>query len=248
MTCARRPLCRIAAAALVALPAVAAPRARAQEPVHRFTVTTRGAMVQFDRAASLKPTGLLGVDAEFGVNRYVGVMTSLSAAHPTTRGEDFITTITYGQASGDTTLFFYTPQSVNLIDADLAGVFRYPMARLTPFAVVGVGYYGLFLDPQISKGAHHFNGASFTLGAGAAYQLTKQVGLQIDVRSVTLSRYDASALNPSGGRDPNVAFIEDFPTPPSRRSSVSNYVFNIGFRYVPQAGGGPITPVEENGQ
>jgi energy-coupling factor transporter ATP-binding protein EcfA2 len=197
-------------------------------------VAARAGAIRFDRAASLKTTPFLGLDADYGLSKNVSIGTTVEVARPNTRPEDFVTVQTYGvTATGDTTLFLETGQPVSLIAGSLIATARMPAGRLTPFLIAGGGYYGMFLDPQINRGTRRMSGWTATGGGGVRVALTERAGLQFDARDVIFTRYKHARLDPSDGRNPNIFFIEDFPTPPRPKSTVHNIMFSVGFRYVP---------------
>jgi hypothetical protein len=230
-----RPRSALGRAAIAALtiPALTI-AAAAQEPTGQFSVTTRLGGIRFDRASSLKTAPFIGLDAEYGLSRFLSVGTAIDVTRPNTRAEDFLTSLTFGTpTTGDTTFFFELGQAVAIVQGSLLVRARYPGARLTPFAVGGAGLYGMFFDPQINRGARRKTAPVLTVGGGVGIKLTERAGLQLDARDVMFTDYDASRLDPSQGRNPNVYFPEDFPTPPTRKSTVHNIMFGIGFRYVP---------------
>ncbi|HSJ63656.1 MAG TPA: outer membrane beta-barrel protein [Gemmatimonadaceae bacterium] len=211
----------------------------AQDPVNSFSVTTRAGAVKFDRSASLETAPFVGLDAEYGVSRYLSIGTAITVSRPNTRAEDFLTTLVFGiGTTGDTTLFLQTGQPVNVVEGALLASLRYPTGRFTPFVSGGVGYYGLFMDPQINRGTSRMTGFAGSVGGGLRVQLTEQAGLQFDVRDAIFTGYERDELNPSDGRNPNIFFLEDFPAPPESKSTVHNLMFSIGFRYVPQGSTG----------
>ena len=220
----------------------AASAAPAQAPPGQFSVTTRLGAISFDRAASLETAPYIGLDAEFNVNRVFSIGTALTVARPNTRGEDFITTITFGLLqTGDTTSFYYTSQALALVEGSLIGAVRLPVSdRFTPFLLGGGGYYAMFLDPQINRGARRLTGPTATVGGGAFFRVSERAGIQLDVRDMIMFRYQADQLSPSLGRNPNIFFLEDFPSPPERKSTVHNLVFSLGFRYVPRDTDRPV--------
>ncbi|MEJ7810281.1 MAG: outer membrane beta-barrel protein [Gemmatimonadaceae bacterium] len=229
-------LTRAAVAALVM--AGGASAIDAQVAVHQFSITTRAGGIHFDRAASLKTAALLGLDAEYSLTRNFGIGTSINVSRPNTRAEDFLSVLTFGLgATGDTTLFVQTGQSVSLIEGSIVGVGRFPAGRFTPFVLGGGGLYGMFLDPEINAGSRRMSGISGTVGGGLAVRLSDRAGIQFDARDLVFTKYRASRLDPTGQRSPNTIFIEDFPAAPSRKETVHNFMFSLGFRYLP--GGAP---------
>jgi hypothetical protein len=206
----------------------------AQAPVGQFTVTTRGGYVDYGRKSSLEGAPYLGLDAEYGLHRFFGLGTSLVVSRANTRPEDFLTTETYGVATAGDTVFIYgASQSVNIINGELLATLRLPAGRFTPFLAGGFGMYGMFMDPQTNRGAKRSTGSSFTGGGGVAVRLSERAGLQFDVRSLTFFGYNRRDLDPTGGRNANTIFAEDFAVPPARSKSVNNLMFTLGFRYVP---------------
>jgi hypothetical protein len=210
-------------------------RAPAQAPPGEFAVTTRLGAVRFDRAASLETAPFVGLDAEYSVSRLFGLGTAINVTRPNTRAEDFVTVVTFGiPTTGDTTSFFYTGQAVSLVEGSLIATLRLPAGRITPFVLGGGGYYAMFLDPQINRGSKRLTGPTATVGGGVFYQLSERAGIQLDVRDMMQFDYQADRLSPGLGRNPNIFFVEDFPQPPERKSTVHNLVFSLGFRYVPR--------------
>ena len=208
--------------------------AQAQEVVRRFSVTTRGAVRTFQRAASLHVAPLVGLDAEYALTPFLGLGTALNVTRANTYGEDFVTALTFGlPASGDTTTFFETSQAVNMIDGSLLATLRFPNARVSPFVTGGVGAYTMLFDASINRNRTRASGALYTVGGGASVAFSERAGVQLDVRDMIMASYDASLLQPSGGRGANVTYIEDFPRPPSRKGTINSLTFSLGFRYVP---------------
>ena len=211
--------------------------ARAQESGRTFSVTTRAGGITFDRAASLRPAPALGVDAVHGLSRLFAIGISTTVSRPNTRAEDFLTAITFGiPTAGDTIFFYEVAQSVNLVEGNLMLQARMPVGRLTPFLTAGAGYYSIFVDPQLNNARkRRFGGASFALGGGATFRLSPRAGIQLDVRDMIMTNFDAEALDPTGGRNRNIWFPEDFSTVPTRKKSLNNLMFSLGFQYLPGA-------------
>lgn len=233
----RRAVVAAVAGALIA-PALAAQT--------RVDVTTRLGGIKFDRAASLETSAFLGLDASYRINSHFSLGTELNVTQANTRAEDFITSLSFGvPLSGDTTTFYGAGQAANIIHGSLMGVLRASEGRLVPFALAGAGYYGIFLDPQINRGTRQFNGFAGTVGGGIVYQITQSAGIQLDVRDIIFTSYDADRLDPADGRNPNIWFVEDFPQPPERKSTVHNIAFSLGFRYSPQGSAGDLPPAED---
>jgi opacity protein-like surface antigen len=214
--------------------------ADAQDPTGQFTVITKAGAFQPMRAASLETSGVVGIDALYGLTRFFGIGTTVNVARTNTRAEDFITAITLGTISaGDTTYFYETGQPVNILDGGLLAMLRLPIGdRITPYLVGGVGAYSVFLDPEINRGRRNFSGMTGTGGGGLAIRFSERAGIQLDVRNMTFFNYKADQLDPSNGRFPNAFFFDDFPSPPTRKKAVSNMVYSLGFRYVPAGRGG----------
>lgn len=251
-------LSRLAAAA--SLVAAAAGAASAQSDASSVvTVAVRGGYASFDRAASLDKAPMLSLDAFYGVNKWLSIGPAFSLGRPQTTGKDFISQITYGVLNlGDTTSFYKATQPITVLDGALNAKVQLPGKQLSPYASGGVGGYVLFLDVQTNGGERHRVGASFNVGAGALYVLSGRAGLTLDVRAITFTDYNRSALDPrircdvtvppgAGGSGSQVGncprvegglFAENFAAAPKNKSTVTNYVVSFGFSYVPSFFGG----------
>jgi hypothetical protein len=225
----------VVAAAMLSAAALVAPSAGAQVSKGLFAVTTRVGGQSFEKAASLNTSALVGLDADYALTKNFGLGTSVSISRPNTHKEDFTTTLTYGVASsgGDTTFFYQPGQAVTLADGAIVGYGRAPIGRLTPYVMGGVGMYGAFLDVNTNGRSRRFGGMSTQFGAGVAFQLNPRAGIQLDVRDQMLHSYRPERLAPSRGRNPNVFYPEDFAGAPTRKTTVNNLGYTLGFRYVP---------------
>jgi len=213
----------------------------AQVQNRRFSVTTRVGAVTPERSASLDAGGLVGLDTEYSINKYLGVGATLDVSRSNTRREDFIARLRYGNPAvggGDTVFYQYLSQPVNTINFGVFGLARYPIGKLAPFVMGGVGNYTMLLDTQVSGRAARKNDLSYTVGGGVWFQLNERTGIQLDVRSLMLQNYDRGFLDPSSGRSPNTVFPEDFPVAPAAKNTAQNTVLTLGFRYIPGASGG----------
>lgn len=220
--------------------AVAGTTARAQVQVNRFSVTTRLGAMTPERAASINTSGLVGLDTEYALNRWFGLGVSVDVARGNTHGEDFVARIRRGDAGaggGDTIFYQYVSQPVNTINLGAFGLVRYPSERFSPFVMGGVGNYTLLLDTQVAGRAGRSNDLSYTVGGGFWFRLTDRSGLQFDVRSLTMQKYDRAFLDPTRGRSPNTVFPEDFPSVPASKTTAQNTMFTLGFRYIPGPSG-----------
>lgn len=224
------------AAALLAL---AASAAGAQVQVKRFSVTTRLGAMAPERSSSLDNAGVVGLDTEYAFSKWFGLGASVDVARGNTIGEDFLARLRYGNAAvggGDTIYYQYVTQPVNTINIGAFGMLRYPSEKISPFVMGGVGNYTMLLDTQIAGRAARKNDMSYTVGGGLWIKLSDRTGLQFDVRSLTLQKYDRTFLDPTLGRNKNTTFPEDFPAIPAAKKTAQNTMFTLGFRYIP----GPI--------
>ena len=220
---------------------VGATAANGQVSPGQFSVVTRLGAIQPQEDVSIKTGGFIGLDAEYTFSRFFGVGTSIGVARANTNGEHFLTTLTFGNAGtagGDTTYYQYVSQPVNLIDVSAFAVARAPLGRFTPYATAGVGNYTLILDAQIAGQARRSNDLSLSAGAGVWLAFNERAGIQLDARLLRLRNYDRDFIDPTGGRNPNVTFFEDFELPPAAKNTATSAVLTLGFRYVPGQGGG----------
>jgi hypothetical protein len=201
-----------------------------------FVLTPRLGAINFARAASIERASTIGLDAQYQVTRAFSIGTNFTFGRANTRGEDFLTTLTYGViGTGDTTLFFNLTQPVSVVDAQLAGTFQLPTTgRFTPFLTAGGGVYAFYLDPEANNGRDKFVGPSATVGGGVKIRFSRTAGVQLDVRNMMLTSYDRDRLRPSDSRFGNPMFGEDFAAPPEARSRINNLMFNIGFNFTPR--------------
>jgi hypothetical protein len=215
--------------------------ADAQAIKNQFSVTTRLGAIQPERASSLNTGGFIGLDAEYTLSRFFGVGTSIGVARANTRKEDFLTTLRFGRsdvAGGDSVYYQFVGQPINLLDIGVFAVARAPLGRFTPYATAGVGNYTLITDAQISGQARRSNDLSLSGGAGMWLNFSERAGIQLDARLMQLRNYDRRFIDPTGGRNPNVTFFEDFETPPQAKNTATSAVFTLGFRYIPGSIGG----------
>lgn len=212
----------------------------AQVQPKRFSVTTRLGAITPERSASMDVGGVIGLDTEYSFNKYVALGTSLDVSRSNTHGADFVARLRYGNAAtggGDTVYYQYLSQPVNTFNLGLYGLARYPAGKVAPFVMAGVGNYTMLLDTQVAGRAARKNDMSYTFGAGAWYALNERTGIQLDVRSMTMQKYDRAFLDPSSGKSPNTVFPEDFPAVPAAKNTAQNTVITLGFRYIPGGGG-----------
>ncbi len=226
----------------LALLALSASALHAQSLPKQFSVTTRIGAVTAERSASLEQAALLGLDTEYALTKIFGLGTAVDVSRGNSTKKDFLTRLRYGNASvagGDSIYYQNVGQPVTTVNISLFGTMRYPSKTLSPFLLGGVGTYVMILDPQVNGKAVRKNDASYTGGAGVWYKLGERVGIQLDVRAVTYTKYDRNLLNPAFGRaELNTPFPEDFPTPPAAKSTALITMFTLGFRYIPGGIGG----------
>ena len=225
-------------ASLAAAAFLAASTAGAQVAAKKFAVVTRLGALSPERASSLDRAGLIGLDAEYAINKYFGIGTALDIGRGNTHREDFVQRLRFGNpavAGGDTIYYQYLGQPVNTLNLSAMATARIP-GKLSPYAVAGVGSYVLIMDAQTNDKLRSMSGLSFTGGVGINVQFSDKYGMQIDARAIQLQDYQRAKLDPSDGRWPNRWFPEDIPAPPAAKNTALNTAITLGFRYVPGAG------------
>lgn len=224
-------------AAVVALLAVSSV-AHAQPEARQWTISPRGGWVNYQREASLENTQFLGVDLSYNFSRMFALGTNLSVARPQTRGEDFVTSLTFGTPTdGDTTYYFSVTQPVTVLDLGLNATARFPMDRFSPYLTAGVGTYSMFTNPQVDDGSRRTSAMSGSVGAGLNIQIARGAGLQLDVRDQIFTKYKRDRLNPSESRFAETRFPEEFAVPPDPKETLHNLQFSIGFSFTPRLAG-----------
>jgi opacity protein-like surface antigen len=80
-------------------------------------------------------------------------------------------------------------------EATAAYVFRYPLKKLTPFVLAGVG--GLVFDPKDVPAANIQARPAFVYGGGADFNITKRVFFRAGYRGLVYNtpNFDIPALN-----------------------------------------------------
>ena len=142
-------------AAVAVFSGLAAGGAGAQN-ASQVTVAVRGGVESFDKAASIDKAPFMGIDAMYGINKWLSIGPVLTLGRPNTTGSDFITVITYGVNNlGDTTNFYKAAQPITVLDGALNARVQLAGKKLSPYATVGVGGYTLFLDVQSNRGERH---------------------------------------------------------------------------------------------
>lgn len=228
----------LAAAAVVVLPGTVA----AQWVPRQFSVTPRGGFMTFDESSGIDDAPYLGVEAAYTISPFLSIGTGLSVSRPQTVGDFFVTQLTFA----DTTFYLAVEQPLMMLDIGLTAQARFPGDRLTPFVTGGVGYYTLFLDPQVETSPEKIGDISAMAGAGLHIRLGRQVGIQFEVRDLIFTGFRRDELSPIRSNFQNTRFVEDFALPPEAKSTVHNLMFGIGFSFVPQSGA--IADAQEQGE
>ena len=224
--------CGISAAVLLAVTAAPADG----QSLNRATLTPRGGMISFDKASGIEPGVFVGVDLNYNVFNNLALGLAVEVARPTTRGEDFIAQIKYG----DTTFLFEVTQPITVLTGGLNARAEFAVGtRLTPFLMGGVGMYKVYLDPQAASGHETFNGLLLNIGGGVNVSIREGIGLQLDVRDHIYTGYERDDLSPIAPQFRATRFVDDVPAPPEAKETVHNIVLSLGFSFRPSrtAGG-----------
>ena len=213
---------------LLAALALVASDVEAQAVSNSFRVTPRASYVSFDRASSLKSAPMVNIGAEYMFNSMFSAGFNFGAGRAETRGEDFITTLTFNNA----TFVQQIRQPVTLIDVAATATAKIPLAgRVAPYVTGGVGAYTMYLDPQVSGGSRNFSRMSAQVGGGLMMSFSERSSVSLDVRDLILTKYRRDRLGPVTSS--NVLFAEDLPMPPEAKETLHNIVFSLGFGFVP---------------
>ncbi len=218
------------------LVALAAAVANAQVVPKRFAVVTRLGALTPERSASLEPAGLIGLDAEYAINKYFGFGTTVDITRGNSNRKDFVERLKFGNsavAGGDTIRYQLLGQPVNTLNVELLGTARIPGKRISPFLMAGVGSYTMLLDAQTNGSLKRISGLSYSGGVGVNIAFGEKYGVQLDVRSVQFNNYKRGILDPSSNRLPNLWFPEDLGTPPAAKNTAMSTAITFGFRYIP---------------
>ena len=202
--------------------------------MNRAVVTPRGGFVSFDKASGIEPGAFVGLDLHYDLARYLSLGAALEIARPTTRGQDFVGQITFG----DVTHLYEVVQPVTVLSSGLNARVQLPlMERVVPFLLGQVGVYKVYLDPQ-SAGEHStFQGLLGAFGGGLDFRIHNEVGIQLDARDHIYFNYDRDDLSPIANQFRVTRFAEDIPKPPRPKDTIHNLVFSLGFSFRPSRGG-----------
>src|SRR5919112_464627 len=107
----------------------------AQVRAKNFLVSVRGGYLSFDRASSIHGAPMIGLNADYNFNEMFGLGVGLIATRPNTRGEDFITSLKYGDS---VTYLFKVTQPLSVTDASINATLRAPAMRIQPYVSGGV--------------------------------------------------------------------------------------------------------------
>lgn len=216
----------LAAAAIIALPAGSS----AQAPTRGSAVIVpRAGYINYSKSTGIKPAPFVGVDLMYNLSRFFSVGPSLMVSQPETNGEDFGAALIYG----DTTYLFRVTQPLTVFNASLNASAHLPTyGRVSPFITGGVGYYTLYLDPQVSNGSKRFGRMSLNASAGAAFRFNKSTGIELSVGDMIFTDNDRNRLNPVTTAFQN-RFAEEFPVESSNSKTAHNLVFGLGFTFTP---------------
>lgn len=223
--------------ALIAALGLAGRDAMAQASDSPVTIAPRGGYLVFHEATSLQNAGFVGLETMYNVTRWLSVGPSLAISRAQTNAADFPAALT----AGDTTFLVQARQGVTMLDAGLAAHLRLPeLGRFAPYALGGVGYYTLYLDPQTNDGNTRYGRASFQVGGGADIRLTQRSGIRVELRDLMFYDYDRERLNPVDPRSNGYQrFSNLFPTRTEsyKGATYHNLQVAIGFTFRPSIGG-----------
>lgn len=211
----------------------AAAQGSASSPV---TVVPRGGWVQYSEATSIKPAAFLGFEALYRLTPWLRVGPAVTISQPSTNGDDFPAALTYG----DTTFLFTAQQPLTVFDVGAMLHATLPtLGRLQPYAAGGMGYYTLYMDPQVTGADKRYGRTSFQVGGGADVRLTGRTGIRLDVRDLMFSSFDREALDPIRAQySAYQRFGQVLPTRvASEKGLKHNLVMSIGFTFTPSLGG-----------
>lgn len=213
--------------------ALCATTAHAQ--LDRATLVPRAGYISFSESSGIDPSAFVGVDLNYSLTQFFGVGASLEVSRPSTRGEDFLTQLRYG----DTTFLFEVIQPITVLSTGLnARAELSQFERFLPFLSAGLGVYKIYLDPQAASGHDTFQGLMFNVGGGINWTIRNGVGIQLDLRDHIYTDYNRNDLSPIDPQFRVTRFNSDLPALPEAKDVVHNLVFSVGFSFRPSRTGG----------
>jgi outer membrane protein W len=193
-------------------------------------VVPRGGYMTFDNASGIKNSAVLGVSTTYYINRFFGVGAGIDVARPQTNGDYFVSALTFQ----DTTYIVRVHQPLTIVLPQLNLALRSPSEMFSPYITAGAGTYSTYLDAQASNTRKAITRMASTVAAGVDFKVAERVGLGFEVKDAIFSGFKRSRLNPISGIDIDNRFTEDFPLPPSEKSTLHNLMYTIGFPFTPQ--------------
>lgn len=224
----RKNLC-VTLGLLVAVPTATL----AQVVPHRFQVSPRAAVMNFQEASGLKSAGLVGLDATYFFTRNLGLGASMEFSRPQTDGRFFPAEMSFG----DTTFTLQVSQPVTVWHYQLQAVATIGTGSISPFVTAGWGQYRLFLDPQAAREARTVTHGLLTFGGGVNLKLGASSGLRFEIRDDVYRDYDLNEINLVEARFAPRRFPDSVQIPDRKcydgKCSLSNWQFALGFSFVP---------------
>ena len=206
----------------------------------------------FDKSSALRNAPTLGFRVT--TPRLYGPLTiglSGSYARPTTRGEYFPWNrqIYFSDQArrNDTTLIFQVNQRIALAHVGLEAGVRLggqerTAGRLLDWraatfdAAVGIGAYGIWLDPEQVRSNTRRSGGSYMLGAGFGVPVGGNSTIRLRVDDLIFTDFDRDWFNLSDPLFAEELFPNPVKTPPAKEWRIHNPRVSVQFTFVPGAG------------
>ncbi len=134
----------------------------------------------------------------------------------------------------DSTTFTFVNQSLEFFQYGVQTKVRLPR-RISPYALLGVGGYTAFFDPQQNNGNSNSTRWMMKFGVGVDLAVSRGAGFELSVKDSWYPNWDPTALLPVREEFQNTQFPELNPDQSQLSTSVHNFSFKAAFTLVPGA-------------
>lgn len=207
--------------------------AAAQVEVGRFQVSAGGGWMQFAGGSAIVGSPVLSGTATYALTPRVGFGVWTDYAYSETDGSKFPPA---AFQFGDSTVYVTLNQPVEVWQYGVHGQIQAGGGAMSPFAVLGVGGYTIFPDPQQNASATNFSGMVVLLGAGVNFRVGGSTGIQIAIADAFYPDWTPEKLYPARDEFQNTRFPELNPDPGELSDSAHNFRITAAVTLAPGGG------------
>ncbi len=215
----------------VVLLVVATLSAEAQVQERQWQVVVGGGYQSFGSGAAVDPGAVLSGEANYFFSEVLAVGLYTDFIFTQTSGDELIPA---ALPFVDSTTFTFINQAMEIFQYGVQTKVRLPR-NFSPYALLGVGGYTAFFDPQQNNGNSNSTRWAMKFGVGVDLAVSSGAGFQLVVQDSWYPNWDPTALLPVRPQFQNTQFPELNPDQSELSSSVHNFSFKAAFTLVPGA-------------